>query len=176
MTKTTIFVMTLIAPMMCMSKPINKTKVKVYHVCTKQDSSENALACALYQEARGERFKGMWAVGNVVLNRKNHGNYPDKIRKVLYQKGQFTYTKHKNLKVTDKESWDLAKKASKTLIILNNNFPRLRDFLDNTNGSIYFYQKKKEPMWMKQNYDKKLTYRGHVFYADKDSTIQSIYR
>lgn len=141
-------------------------KTKVYHTCSPRDSPEDVLACAIYSEARSEGWKGMWAVGNVILNRRNHKNYPTKIKKVVYQKGQFTYTKQRKILVTDKESWVLAKKASKSLILLEKNFHNLRCSLDPTGGSIFFYKKGVEPRWMKVQYEKKLTYRRHVFYAD----------
>ncbi|GAA0136694.1 hypothetical protein YSY43_35350 [Paenibacillus sp. YSY-4.3] len=41
-------------------------------------------------EAEGEPYEGKVAVANVVLNRLRSANYPDTIKKVIYQKSQFS--------------------------------------------------------------------------------------
>jgi hypothetical protein len=48
------------------------------------------LARLISAEARGEPYEGQVAVGAVVLNRVNSPNFPNTIREVIYQKGQFT--------------------------------------------------------------------------------------
>ena len=58
------------------------------------------LADNIYHEARGESFKGKLAVAIVTINRKNSGNYPSTICRVVYQKYQFTWT-NRPKKVTD---------------------------------------------------------------------------
>ena len=56
------------------------------------------LAEALYFEARGESIKGMFAVGEVILNRVRSGSYPNSVCGVINQGTgrkyacQFTYT------------------------------------------------------------------------------------
>lgn len=47
------------------------------------------LARVIHAEARGESFKGQVAVGAVILNRVDHGKFPDTIRDVILQEGQF---------------------------------------------------------------------------------------
>lgn len=47
------------------------------------------LAKAIYAEARGEVFEGQIAVGAVIVNRMKSPNFPNTIRKVLYQPNQF---------------------------------------------------------------------------------------
>ncbi|MCL1936012.1 MAG: cell wall hydrolase [Defluviitaleaceae bacterium] len=44
------------------------------------------LSRIIYAEARGENFEGMLAVGNVVINRKNHASYPNTIRDVIFDR------------------------------------------------------------------------------------------
>lgn len=56
-----------------------------------QDDIEE-LARIIYFEARGESEAGQLAVANVVLNRVQHPQWPDSIREVIYQNGQFTPT------------------------------------------------------------------------------------
>lgn len=47
------------------------------------------LAQIINAEAKGEPYNGKLAVGNVVMNRVNHPNFPDTIKGVIFQKGQF---------------------------------------------------------------------------------------
>src|SRR6056297_3517508 len=48
------------------------------------------LARIIHGEARGEDFKGKVAVGSVILNRIRSSQFPDTIRDVILQKGQFS--------------------------------------------------------------------------------------
>jgi spore germination cell wall hydrolase CwlJ-like protein len=53
-------------------------------------SEEEYLLAAIIQcEADGQSSKGMIAVGAVVLNRVKSSSFPNTIKKVIYQKGQF---------------------------------------------------------------------------------------
>ncbi len=60
---------------------------------SRMDFSRNdiiLLARVIHGEARGESFKGKVAVGAVILNRVNNPHFPDTIRGVILQKGQFS--------------------------------------------------------------------------------------
>lgn len=48
------------------------------------------LARIINAEAGNQPYKGMVAVGNVVMNRVESNKFPDTIKKVIYQKGQFS--------------------------------------------------------------------------------------
>lgn len=48
------------------------------------------LAALIHCEAGGEPYEGQVAVGAVVMNRVRSSKYPNTIREVIYQKGQFT--------------------------------------------------------------------------------------
>lgn len=54
-------------------------------------SSEDMLWLAkiIHAEARGESYEGKVAVGNVVINRVKASNFPNTIKGVIFQKGQF---------------------------------------------------------------------------------------
>ncbi|MCR4956910.1 MAG: cell wall hydrolase [Lachnospiraceae bacterium] len=65
-------------------------------VTTTQQSSvssgtdnETLLAALIYCEAGGQSYEGKVAVGAVVCNRVRSGRYPNSIRAVIYQAGQF---------------------------------------------------------------------------------------
>lgn len=48
------------------------------------------LAAIIHCEARGESYEGQVAVGAVVLNRVNSSKFPNTIKEVIYQSGQFS--------------------------------------------------------------------------------------
>lgn len=48
------------------------------------------MTCIIYCEARGESYAGQKAVGIVVMNRKKNKDFPDTIKEVIYQRGQFS--------------------------------------------------------------------------------------
>ncbi len=48
------------------------------------------LARVIHGEARGESFAGKVAVGAVILNRVDDKNFPNSIREVILQRGQFS--------------------------------------------------------------------------------------
>lgn len=50
---------------------------------------DNLLARIVHAEAKGESYEGKVAVANVVLNRVDSPKWPDTIREVVYQQGQF---------------------------------------------------------------------------------------
>lgn len=149
------------------AKPKEKAKEKphVYHVCTNRDSPENVLACSAYHEARGEGLQGMILVASVVLNRKNNDMYPSKIRKVVYQSHQFSYTKGKKLRVYEGQSWQDARMVARSLIFIDKHEFLKNLFTDRTKGSIFFFKKGKEPKWTRKLH-KNLTYKNHVFYGE----------
>lgn len=152
--------------------PINaEAKVKavnnqVIHICNKKDTPVNLLACAMYAEGRGEGEKGMFAIGNVILNRDSSEDFPDGIHSVVYQKGQFTYLKRFSIRIKDKDSWEKALKVSRKLIYLNDNFPELRVANDITRGATFYKRWDVHPKWSKKM---KVVYRykGHVFYKER---------
>lgn len=55
------------------------------------------LACLIQAEAGDQSYKGMVAVGNVVLNRVNSSSFPNTIKDVIYQKGQFAVVRNGSL-------------------------------------------------------------------------------
>lgn len=50
---------------------------------------EALLAALIYCEAGGEPYEGQVAVGAVVMNRVRSGVFPNSVREVIYQSGQF---------------------------------------------------------------------------------------
>ena len=53
-------------------------------------SIEKMLAALIYCEAGNQPYEGKVAVGAVVMNRVASGRFPNSIKEVIYQRGQFT--------------------------------------------------------------------------------------
>lgn len=66
-----------------------KTEKKSY-----SDSDLRLMASIINCEAGGEGTQGKIAVGIVVMNRVDSKNFPNTIKKVIYQKGQFSPVKN----------------------------------------------------------------------------------
>ena len=52
----------------------------------------HCLALNIYHEARSESLEGKLAVGQVTMNRVRSAHYPNSICKVVWQRGQFSWT------------------------------------------------------------------------------------
>lgn len=68
-------------------KQVEKNKKNIY-----TPAELKYMTCIIYCEARGEKYAGQMAVGIVVMNRVKSDEFPDTIKKVIYQRGQFTPT------------------------------------------------------------------------------------
>ena len=69
-------------------KPEPKPEVK--KEVSKLDANTYLLAQIINAEAKGESYNGKVAVGNVILNRVNNPQFPDTIKDVIFQRGQFS--------------------------------------------------------------------------------------
>lgn len=120
----------------------------------------------MYAEARGQGEVGMLMVGNVILNRKNHSDYPSKIKNVVYQKSQFSYIDTNPVKVYEEDSWEKAKTLAKFLILLDKKNPSLRVLHDPTNSAIFYVKRGTKASWLK-SMKRVAKYKDHVFYIEK---------
>ncbi|WP_353856750.1 cell wall hydrolase [Bacillus sp. Bos-x628] len=75
-------------------------------------SEVDLLARLIRAEAQGESYSGKVAVGEVVINRVNSSQFPDSIRSVIYQSGQFSPISNGSINVpADSESLKAAHEA-----------------------------------------------------------------
>ncbi|ACL69926.1 cell wall hydrolase [Halothermothrix orenii] len=109
------------------------------------------LARVIYAEARGEPYEGQVAVGAVVLNRVESPDFPDTVKEVIFQDGQFS-------SVDDGQIYLIPNKIA---------FRAAREALngrDPSQGALYFYNPKtaKTLWWLSQ---RKVTVKigNHVF-------------
>lgn len=76
------------------------------------DQEFDCLVRNVYQEARGESYKGKLAVALVTLNRTKSERFPSTICGVVYQKGQFSWTRNYAKVKINVEQWQAAKDAA----------------------------------------------------------------
>ena len=99
------------------------------------------LTRAIYFEARGEDDLGQAAVAHVILNRMKSPLYPDTVRGVVWQKGQFSWTQDgKSDRMTDPRA--IQKAVDIALAVTRGKIK------DPTGGSMhYFAHKRVKPAW-----------------------------
>jgi N-acetylmuramoyl-L-alanine amidase len=88
------------------------------------------LAKVIYGEGRGEPYKGMVAIGAVVLNRVKSSQFPNTIPKVVYQKGAFSIVDDGQINLSPDQQ---ALKAARDAI----------NGWDPSGGALFYYNPKK---------------------------------
>src|SRR5690606_23546038 len=68
---------------------IQQTETKISNTYTENYEDLYLLAQIIHAEAKGESYEGKLAVGNVIHNRVKSKQFPNSIRGVIFQKGQF---------------------------------------------------------------------------------------
>lgn len=75
-----------------------ETEVKQRKETPYSEDELKLLACLVHAEAGTQSYEGKLAVANVVLNRVKSGKYPNTIKDVIYQRGQFSVATSGSLK------------------------------------------------------------------------------
>ncbi|MCP5073233.1 MAG: cell wall hydrolase [Rhodobacteraceae bacterium] len=126
------------------------------------DAEWACLTEALYFEARGESFKGISAVAEVIVNRRDSGKFPGTVCRVINQgvggkRGcQFSYKcdGHKEV-FRERDAYDrVAKIASLTLN---------GALLKVTDGALYYHTKAVRPSWSRK-FRRTANVGAHYFY------------
>ena len=120
------------------------------------------LAEALYFEARGETVRGMFAVGEVILNRVDSDAYPDTPCSVVNQGTgrlyacQFTYTCDGRAEtIAEPRSWERVGKVARILL---DGAPRAL-----TGGATHYHTKAVNPSWARR-FPRTAAIGSHYFY------------
>ncbi len=136
-----------------------KTKI-IDNVYSLNEVEQNEILCTalnLYHEARGEDDFHQWAVVNVVANRVKHRLFPSSFCGVIWDKGQFTWTR-RALEVNlprERKSWiESQRKAYQVFTGKRTDDP--------TKGATHFYQSRLNPKWATRLVDK-VRIGVHVF-------------
>lgn len=120
------------------------------------------LSEALYFEARGETTRGIFAVGEVILNRVDSPAYPDSICGVINQgtgrkyQCQFTYTCDGHAETIGEPR--AFQKVAKVARLLIDGTPR-----DLTDGATHYHTKAVNPSWARR-FPRTATIGFHYFY------------
>jgi N-acetylmuramoyl-L-alanine amidase len=115
------------------------------------------LAKNIYFEARGEPYEGKLAVAIVTINRLNHPAFPGTICDVVYDKNQFSWTRVKNRKITDMESWNVSYDIATNMV-----YGYIKDIPISLEKAIYFHATYITPGWKMRRVAK---IGNHIFYA-----------
>lgn len=101
------------------------------------------LAMAIYYEARGENMKGKEAVADVILNRVEHHEFANSVKKVVATKGQFQWFHNRSLRGSgvfnpnkEKEIMSLARKKY---------FQHVMDKRNDTSKNAIFFSTGRKP-------------------------------
>ena len=148
------------------AEPVEDTHLTEAYISTMTAPSGGSewecLAQALYHEARGETLKGIFAVGEVILNRVDSGAYPNTVCGVVHQGTgrkyacQFTWTcDGKSDAIGNKAAYARVGKVAKLLV---DGLPRRL-----TQGATHYHTKAVSPSWAKR-FPRVATYGAHIFY------------
>ncbi|SHF32540.1 Cell wall hydrolase CwlJ, involved in spore germination [Loktanella atrilutea] len=128
----------------------------------KGNSEWECLADALYFEARGEGVQGIFAVGEVIMNRVDSAAYPNTVCGVVHQGSgkkfacQFSWTCDNNSDaIGNKTAFARVGKVAKLLI---DGVPRRL-----TQGATHYHTKAVHPSWANR-FPKTATIGAHYFY------------
>ncbi len=120
------------------------------------------LAEALYFEARGESVRGLFAVGEVIMNRVDSSRFPNTLCGVINQGTgrkfacQFTYTCDGAAEVINEPAaWNRVGKVARLLI---DGAPR-----ELTSGATYYHTRAVSPRWSRV-FDRTASIGAHYFY------------
>lgn len=118
-----------------LKKQVKNTHQKVVkeEINVSSNSEVDMLALAIHNEARGEPRSGKYAVANVILNRVKHKSFPNTVRKVVTQRGQFQWYHNHKLRSRTAPTEE-ARSIARDIYQKHVSGRRV----DNTGGSIFF--------------------------------------
>lgn len=126
------------------------------------------VALNVFNEARNQPLKGQVAVAEVTLNRMEHSGFPKSARKVVFQRGQFSWTTNSKAvrsaaqaKRHDPKAWETSLKAAKMAYFSRDRVPIA------PKGSTHFYADYiQTPKWAKNKKKRKI---GNHYFLYKES-------
>lgn len=129
------------------------------------------LAEALYFEARGESVRGLFAVGEVILNRVESSSFPGSVCGVVHQGTgqryacQFTYTCDGNAEtIHEPAAWVRVGKVARLLM---DGAPRSL-----TDGATHYHTRAVSPRWAR-SFPQTAAIGSHLFYRQPTRTASN---
>lgn len=129
-------------------------QVKEHVKYTKNDL--DCLTKNIYYEARGEDYRGKYAVAHVTLNRVKTGYWGNTVCKVVYAKKQFSWTLAKKLPRPEGKVWAESEDIARKVLAGH----RVRGL---TKSLYYHATYIKDPNWADSNHEVGQI-GNHVFY------------
>lgn len=147
-----------IAPVVVKLPSINRVAIKSQPGSDRQKSKSidnYMLAKIAMAEAEGEDTEGKALVMCVVLNRVRSNKFPDNVRTVIYQKGQFSPVANGRYEKVEpnEDCW-------KALNMIR------ADGWDDSRGALYF-ESKSASKWHRDNLQFLFRHGSHLFYTDR---------
>ena len=129
------------------------------------------LTEALYFEARGETRQGMYAVAEVILNRRDSGDYPSSVCGVVHQGTgaqyacQFTYTcDGQSDAVREQGAWTVVGQVAAQMLA---GAPRSL-----TDGATHYHTRGVSPSWARR-FPQTAAIGAHLFYRQPTRTASN---
>ena len=120
----------------------------------------HCLALNIYHEARSESLEGKFAVGQVTMNRVRSAHYPNSICKVVWQRGQFSWTHDgRSDRPHNREAWNEALRVA--MITCERNPP------SEVGRATHYHAVYVQPYWAKV-YRRIGRIGRHVFYEPRE--------
>lgn len=138
-----------------------ETQVKYRDEVAYTEEELKLLACLVHSEAGDQSYEGKLAVANIVLNRVKSKQYPNTIKDVIYQPGQFTVAKNGSL-AKQLERYESYSSTSQLLTIKA--AKAALSGANNIGNRLYFHTYK---LAVKKGYDKKknaVKIQDHLFW------------
>jgi spore germination cell wall hydrolase CwlJ-like protein len=153
--------------------PVAETEVALLATATTPTGGAEwqCLTEALYFEARGETMQGMFAVAEVILNRRDSGEYPRSVCGVVHQGTgaqfacQFTYTcDGRSDTVSERGAWNTVGRVAALML---DGAPR-----NLTNGATHYHTRGVNPSWARR-FPQTAAIGAHLFYRQPTRTASN---
>jgi hypothetical protein len=135
------------------------------------DGEWRCLAEAIYHEARGEPIEGQIAVAEVILNRRDSGEYPDSVCGVVQQGTgekwmcQFSYfCDGVSDAIRDEDAWNEVGRVARVML---DGAPR-----ELTDGAQFYHTRAVDPYWADEFY-RTAEIGAHMFYVEEQMHMAS---
>ncbi len=119
------------------------------------------LACLVHAESGTQSYEGKLAVANVVLNRMKSSKYPDTIKAVIYQSGQFSVAKSGSL---EKQLNNYANYSSKSQKMSIKAAKDALEGMNNIGKRMYFHTVKAASKKGYTSYSSSVVIQDHLFW------------
>jgi len=119
----------------------------------------DCLAKNLYYEANTEPIEGIIAVGIVTVNRAKAKGYPNSLCKVVYQKAQFSWTLHTELKPIPNSRFQELRKVAYDIVTNQVRIP------ESVREATHYHTFRVHPVWNK-SMERLDRIGAHVFFKD----------